>query len=83
MPCYQLTSCSIRLGEVRGQHEAGKEEVRRQEADRVRVVADLRTAHQEEAERLRARISTLENYLADKSAKYLEDSSQLRQVGPQ
>ncbi|XP_050729645.1 trichohyalin-like [Eriocheir sinensis] len=67
------------LCEVRAQHEAAREEVQREQTDRVRVVADLRTAHQEEAERLRARISTLENYLADKSAKYLEDSSQLRQ----
>ena len=55
-------------------------EVQREQSDRVKVVADLHAAHQEEAERLRTRITTLETYLADKSAKYLEDSSLLRQV---
>lgn len=65
---------------MRAQHETAKEEVQREQTDRVKMVADLRAAHQEEAERLRTRITTLETYLSEKSAKYLEDSSLLRQV---
>lgn len=74
-----LQEISEKLSEMKGQHEAAKEEVQREQTNRVKVVADLRTAHQEEAERLRSRITTLEAYLAEKSAKYLEDSNLLRQ----
>ncbi|KAK8383631.1 hypothetical protein O3P69_015830 [Scylla paramamosain] len=74
-----LQQIGDKLSEMRGQHEAAKEEVQREQTNRVKVVADLHMSHQEEAERLRTRINTLETYLADKSAKYLEDSSLLRQ----
>ncbi|XP_063888560.1 early endosome antigen 1-like isoform X2 [Scylla paramamosain] len=74
-----LQQIGDKLSEMQGQHEAAKEEVQREQTNRVKVVADLRMSHQEEAERLRTRINTLETYLADKSTKYLEDSSLLRQ----
>ncbi|XP_045105794.1 centrosomal protein of 83 kDa-like isoform X2 [Portunus trituberculatus] len=74
-----LQQIGDKLRVVQGQQEAAQAEVQREQTDRVKVVADLRAAHQEEAERLRSRITTLETYLAGKSAKYLEDTSLLRQ----
>ncbi|KAG0729384.1 hypothetical protein GWK47_030421 [Chionoecetes opilio] len=74
-----LQKLADKVSEVQGQCEAAKGEAQREQSDRVRMAADLRAAHQEEAERLKGRIATQEAYLADKSAKYLEDSSLLRQ----
>ncbi|MPC36454.1 hypothetical protein E2C01_029912 [Portunus trituberculatus] len=74
-----LQQIGDKLRVVQGQQEAAQAEVQREQTDRVKVVADLRAAHQEEAERLRSRITTLETHLAGKSAKYLEDTSLLRQ----
>lgn len=62
------------------QQEVIKQDVKKEQEVTARVIADLRASHQEEVQQLRARISTLQTQLVEKSNKYLDDCSHFKQV---
>nr|XP_045617376.1 plectin-like isoform X2 [Procambarus clarkii] len=67
------------VSEARSQYSAVKEDAKKEREVGDRLLADLRSSHQEELEQRRARISTLETLLAEKNRKHLEESNQLKQ----
>ncbi|KAK4299771.1 hypothetical protein Pmani_027988 [Petrolisthes manimaculis] len=68
-----------KASEMEKQSEAGKAERERLQQSRLQEVADLRMVHQEEVEQLRARVVTLQAQISDRSTKYLDECTQLKQ----
>lgn len=62
------------------QNETGKEERERRREVWLQEMSDLRSTHQEEVEQLRARVMSLQTQMTDRSTKYLDECSQLKQV---